>query len=434
MCKPLKKGLMLSLLLSITFAVGAQTVEHESGTATPLSELIRSAKAGATIILSQPYYTGPVIIDKPLRLIGRLKNGKKPIVDGQGTGTTITVDARNVVIENIEVINSGKDIGREESGIAITEKADNAHITMVTVRNCGFGIWLRKTKSPVISKNIVIGQPEVKMMEDLGNSIHLFDVRDALIEDNQIRQGRDGIYISNSQGSILRNNTINRTRFGIHYMYSHSNQVSDNRVDSSSVGLALMYSKTLDIFGNSVSNSVNHGILLRTLFYSEIYNNTVTTSFDGIAFSGCSFDTLRNNLVQDNKEGIIVSDSRKNLVYENTFINNKIQLNFQDNVTIPWGHAMRGNYWNDYVGRDANQDGLGDMPHYPAGILSFLVTRYPTLKVIMKSPAMMLLQSLESKFPAIRPAGVIEPYPLIKPATSTALLNENKTYNTEEIH
>jgi PKD repeat protein len=56
---------------------------------------------------------------------------------------------------------------------------------------------------------------------------------------------------------------------------------------------------------------------------------------------------------------------RNNTIYENNFIDNTAI----DNCKNDWNYSGKGNYWSDYSGSDANQDGIGDVAYLiPGGI------------------------------------------------------------------
>jgi nitrous oxidase accessory protein NosD len=46
-----------------------------------------------------------------------------------------------------------------------------------------------------------------------------------------------------------------------------------------------------------------------------------------------------------------------------------------------------------------------------------LTETFPVLRVMLGSPSMRLLQRIESQFPVIRGAVIIDPFPLMRPAT-----------------
>ena len=370
-----------------------------------LQALIDGATAGDTLYLNAARYQSAVI-DKALTLIGR---GAETVIDGGGRGHVLAVLAPGVELRSLRVIGSGTDVTDKESGIWVDRRAAGVRIAGVQVEECGFGIWVDAATDPEITGCKIVGRTDEKIVSDLGNGIHLFNVKGGKVSDNEVVHGRDGIYISNSTGCLIANNQISHTRFAIHYMYAHFNRVIGNQTDSSSVGIALMYSKYLQVLDNTARGNHTHGIMLRNLYYSRIAGNLTAGNADGFFFSGCNYDTLTANLVANNTLGILVSDSKDNEVTGNAFKDNQEQLSYQNYASLQW----EGNYWSDYLGWDRDGDGIGDKKHYPADIASYLVYRYPVIRLVMHSPAMKLLQGLEAQFPVIRAPGVVELRPLM---------------------
>ena len=399
--RPILNALLLCL------SVGAAA--HGQGVPIDLQALIAGTAAGDTLRLAAGRYTAAVV-DRPLTLLGR---GDDTVIDGGGRGHSLSLKAADITVARLRITGSGTDIDRKESGVWIDRDAPRARLEQLVIEARGFGIWADAATAPRIAGCRITGRDDEAMVSDLGNGIHLFKVSDGLVRDNHISKGRDGIYISNSTGCLIADNHISDTRFAIHYMYSHTNRVVGNRAEDSSVGLALMYSKHLEISANRVSGCHTHGILLRNLYYSRIVDNWTGGNKDGFFFSGCSYDTLSGNWVGGNQLGILVSDSPENLVSGNAFVDNAEQLSYQDNKVLVWDSEEGGNFWNDYVGWDRDGDGIGDRRHLPLDIASYLVQRFPAVRLVMHSPAMALLQSLEDQFPALHPPGIVEPRPLI---------------------
>ena len=392
-------ALLLSLLLALYGAGAALCAPLD------LQALVDGAAAGDTLVLQAGHY-GRARVDKALTIRGQ---GIATQIDGNGSGHVLALMAAGISVQSVRVTGSGTDISGKESGIWVDRVADGARIVDVQVDRCGFGIWVDAADEPYIERCRIEGRADAAIVSDLGNGIHLFNVKNGVVLNNYIEKGRDGIYISNSSGCLIAENRIHSTRFAIHYMYAHQNRVVDNYTDSSSVGIALMYSKGIQVLDNKVRASHTHGILLRNLYNSRIEANDAQSGKDGFFFSGCSFDTLRGNLLMANDIGIQVSDSPDNVVAGNAFVDNRQQLNYQNNVSLVWS----GNYWSDYVGWDRNGDGIGDKRHYPSDIAAYLVGRFPAVRLVLHSPAMLLLQGLETQFPVMRPPGVLEERPLM---------------------
>ena len=376
-----------------------------------LQPLIDATATGDTLQLRAGHYTGATI-DRSLSVRGQ---GRGTIIDGDGRGTVLRLEAPSITITHLRVTGSGRNVSKKESGIWVDGSASDATISEVRVDDSGFGIWVNKAVRPLIAECDILGRNDAAIISDLGNGIHLFNVRDAIVRDNDIAQGRDGIYISNSTGCLIEGNRVRRSRFAIHYMYAHGNRVIGNDTDSTSVGIALMYSKHITVRDNQVRHGRTHGMLLRNLYDSRIEGNVVQSSKDGFFFSGCYQDTLQANWISANDVGIQVSDSKDNLLVANAFIENANQLVYEGYSHVVWeGGDEGGNYWSDYVGWDRDGDGIGDKHHYPSDIASYLVGRFPAVRLVLHSPAMLLLQGLESQFPVMRPPGVMEAQPLMR--------------------
>lgn len=80
-----------------------------------------------------------------------------------------------------------------------------------------------------------------------------------------------------------------------------------------------------------------------------------------------------------------------------------------------WDAPGEGNFWSDYLGWDADRDGRGDRRYYSSNRMDALVYRYPQLKLLAASPLVQAMQALEARFPILRPAGVIDRFPAMRP-------------------
>jgi parallel beta-helix repeat protein len=90
-----------------------------------------------------------------------------------------------------------------------------------------------------------------------------------------------------------------------------------------------------------------------------------------------SKNIITNNKIQFNHYYGLYVTAANNLIYHNNFIENTYQA-FDVVAGSTWdgGYPTGGNYWDDYNGTDANEDGIGEVP-YPTGNSS--ADRYPLM-------------------------------------------------------
>jgi nitrous oxidase accessory protein len=96
--------------------------------------------------------------------------------------------------------------------------------------------------------------------------------------------------------------------------------------------------------------------------YNMLIRNTAKGNFNGLELSrGCKFNAVYDNNASDNKHGIRLNENRNNLVFGNNFFRNDI--NAYENTSLNIWNTTIGNYYNDYRGKDENNDGIGDQPY-----------------------------------------------------------------------
>jgi nitrous oxidase accessory protein len=311
----------------------------------------------------------------------------------------------------------GDDISATDACVYIEAPAARATIADSEMLRCAWGIWVNRAIGTLIEGNHIVGTTQ-KILSDRGNGIHFFDARESIARDNQIELGRDGIYISNSEGVLIENNRMSDTRFGIHYMYSNRCRVIGNRVQNSAIGAAIMYSKELVVSENHLLDNDTHGILFRDVLYSSIEGNVSEGNADGLFLGSSYFNVIRRNrFARNDLAAHVSSGSKDNEVTENDFIDNRQQVRFLDSKSIIWSGEGRGNYWSHYVGWDRDRNGVGDTRFLVTRLSDRLVYRFPVLRVILESPSMQLLQRIENQFPVIQGAVIVDQYPLIRPVT-----------------
>jgi nitrous oxidase accessory protein len=116
--------------------------------------------------------------------------------------------------------------------------------------------------------------------------------------------------------------------------------------------------------------------------------------------------------------------SERNEITANAFIGNRTQVKYVGTRLIDWGHTGRGNYWSDNPAFDLDGDGIADRPYRPNGVMDQILWAYPQAKILANSPAVELIRWAQARFPAIRPGGVIDSAPLMRPPGAGDQLGE----------
>jgi len=233
------------------------------------------------------------------------------------------------------------------------------------------------------------------------NGIAFFNTSDSVISRNTIsNNGVAGIYIesvsfpppppplsSGSANNIISENTIDGNYDGIHFSGASSHLMTGNIITNNRrVGLKLdeasVYNRILRniISGNGIF--LGYGIDISGSSNNSIQGNMITNN--GYLYSGGILiqstdagipyqNSIIENTFANSTYGIYIFDMWSlgplddTLIYHNNFLNNTYHA--YDECINRWdnGYPSGGNFWDNYTGVDANQDGIGDTPYAIAG-------------------------------------------------------------------
>lgn len=405
---------LTGLLLLGAMDAHAATVRVHAGES--IQAAIDRARPGDVLEIEKGHYSGPLRVDRPLTLRGR----QRPTLSGRFEADTIRVTAPDVVIEGLIVRDSGHSLKHQHAGIYLQPGAHRA-----VVRGCDltynlFGLWIEKANDVRIEGNVITGLRELNSAQR-GNGIQLYNTTGARILNNQISFVRDALYIDVSHRAEFKGNKLHHSRYGSHYMNSYHNLWEGNDSYRNRGGLALMEVRDQVVRNNRTWANADHGIMLRTLQDSVIEGNVVADNERGLFIYDVEYATLRGNLVIGNRTGVhLAAGSTRNVVQGNDFIANGEQVRYLGSRDERWGPAVGqpgelGNHWSNYLGWDRDGNGLGDVPYEANDLVDRLQWRYPTMKLLLGSPAVQALRLLSQQFPVLRAPSVVDPSPRLRP-------------------
>jgi len=406
----------LFLLLLVISAVSAGAVKLTVGSSDAqfqsIPEAISAAHHGDTIEVHAGTYSGNLVLNKQVTLLGI----NRPVIRGDGAGSVLTVLADGCVIKGLIVEHSGSNLQDEDSGILL--KSDNNQIQENVLRDILYGIYLYRSRTNILRGNVIRGRTELELGER-GAGIHLWDSPGNTIEDNIISETRDGMYIQSCNDNQIRRNRVFNLRYGLHYMFSDRNIFEDNLFADNVAGAAIMYSNHIEFRRNAFIHNrgfSSFGILFQDCDELLAEENFIVDNATGIFMEALRLTTFRHNVIANNDVGIqMFSSSDRNVFSENNFVDNLNPLQLVGKTsTTQWSQNGRGNFWSNYDGYDMNEDGIGDVPHRVQNLFEYMEGEHPRLRVYLESPAAKAMAMAEKTFPLFKSSSERDPAPLMK--------------------
>jgi nitrous oxidase accessory protein len=445
-----RSGLAAIFAASLALPAWAETLVVAPGEGS-LQDILDRAADGDIVRFRTGEHRGPIRITRKVTVEGE----PGAILVGPGKGSVVTVSAPGAVVRGLTIRGSGTDLEKMDAGIFVEKTASGALIEENRAEGNLYGIYLHGAENSIARGNTIIGIQDGRLNE-AGNGISVWNATGAKVLDNEVRFGRDGIYVITSRRNVFSGNRFRDLRFAIHYMYTNDSEITDNVSINNAVGFAMMFSSRLKISGNVSDGDRDHGFLFNYANGSQITGNTVLGRLQPAerwASAGtrgkhdkehglpapdaaelapsadarpgptkCVFiynanqNKFHDNWFEGCEIGIhFTAGSERNDMVGNAFIRNRNQVKYVSTRYLDWSKDGRGNYWSDNPAFDLNGDGLGDSAYRPNDLVDKVLWTAPQAKVLMNSPAVQVIRWAQAQFPALLPGGVVDSKPLMAP-------------------
>ena len=375
-----------------------------------LAKAILDSTNGDNITLKKGIYREHEIqVDKSLSIHGE----KGAVIDGTNQGTIIKITADDVTLSGLTFKNVGQSYIKDFAAILV-HRSKNFTIKNNTLENVFFGILVEKSKGGIISNNTISGQRRTEASS--GNGIHLWHSSDVKVENNELFGLRDGIYfefVSNS--TIAKNRSHNNIRYGLHFMFSNNDDYEDNSFYENGAGVAVMFSKFITMKRNTFRNnwgSASYGLLLKEIYDAEIVNNIFRKNTIAIYTEGSTRVNYIKNTFDSNGWAVKVAGACYTNIYrDNNFLYNSFDVSYNSKVN---DNKFEHNYWSSYTGYDLDNDKVGDVPHRPVKLFSYIANRTPETIVLLRSLFVDIINFSEKVSPIFTPDDIVDERPAMR--------------------
>ena len=274
-----------------------------------LRDKLAHTPSGGTLKVQPGVYRGALVIDHPVTLVGV----GHPTLQGDGTGTVLTIRAAGTTVRDLMIEGSGPGPVGNPAGVSV--QADDVVVTGLHIRDTYTGIWVEDVKGAQVVGNFIEGRKEVAvsgqsprtgagmdmagmvMKPDKGaaragrgDGISLFNAVLPVVSGNTIADVRDGVYFEYGSGTRIECNSIVRGRYAIHSMYGKSVTVADNHFAGGESGPVMMYGGPVTLEGNVIrdeqSAATGFGVLLLDVAKVRLVSNVLVSNRVGLQIDG----------------------------------------------------------------------------------------------------------------------------------------------------
>jgi len=358
--------LLLVLVLAASSIVSVLPVKAEARTLVvpddyaTISLAIQNAAVGDTVFVKRgTYHEEAININKSISLIGEdvdetILSLNPPLVETWifynviwVPDTAIKINANGVKLQGFTINLPNDDYG-VGSGICAVGEGISFTDNIVANRSVYLrGSMLNITGNSIpsaleaVGSNLTITNNTIKYTLKIQGSFNL-------IYTNKIGSGyySDGIYLNGSFNCVVGNSFSSMEMADCNSNFIIGNSFVN--LDLEEFGKGGCSDNVISKNRVAGNRGINDGIWLW-----ECKNNTISAN---------SIRNCENGLTLGTTSSVAVANS----IYLNNFINNTnhiVSLSGSDHTVNHFDNGIKGNYYDDYQGNDANWDGVGDSPY-----------------------------------------------------------------------
>ena len=403
----------LILFLFFTITLQANTIKVcATCDVKTIKEAVLLAKKGDTVFVKAGLYKETSInISEGIHLVGE----NYPIIDAEFKAESIfAIKANDFSITGFEFKNIGMSYIKEIAAVFVS-KSKNFTIKDNILENVFYGFIIQSSKFGLIQNNKVTGNS--KKESTSGNGIHVWKCKNLRIEQNKVFRMRDAIYLEFvNESSISNNISADNIRYGLHFMFSNHNEYNNNEFRNNGAGVAVMFSKFIKMHHNTFHfnwGTSSYGLLLKEIYDAEIHDNYFEQNTIGINIDGCNRITYKSNHFVRNGWALkFTGGCYANTFEYNNFMHNAFDLSYNSRLN---DNKFQANYWSEYTGYDIDKNGLGDVPHRPVKLFSYIVGKTPETMILLRSLFVDIINFSEKVSSVFTPDKLIDKTPLMKP-------------------
>lgn len=182
----------------------------------------------------------------------------------------------------------------------------------------------------------------------------------------------------------ITENNMTYQHYGVYNLNDNYDTISNNRIFNSHAAISIRDNTFANVSNNIIRDYSSIGSNLRFCNNSIFSENQVTNGNTALIIDGHCNNVTNNFIANNTNCGMHIYEGYGSYVIGNTITNNSEgigvyqpgstfylnylnnTINVRDDTTIGevyWDNGTIGNYYADYGGKDANDDGIGDTPY-----------------------------------------------------------------------